>query len=237
MFFEQHNRESATLAFPYYVYKTGNQEGSYYPDAPMQRHATKLHTGPESLIQDSSPAAPSSLLVDQERKKKKKKGRWGSWFIISHTWGAVMVISDSNWLLNNTSEAKNDNFLTPASAARAIKKNKSMILIWWDSVGTELHWKYVPHAYKEKGIWFRFHTVCVWLITMRTQGQIQKWDESFKWALKLSNVTWTRNMHRMWIVLYNTDDQLHNTVCRLLYCAFLLDVYLGNVCWSLYVSQ
>lgn len=33
--FEQQNRESATLAFPGYVYKIGNQEGGYYPDAHM----------------------------------------------------------------------------------------------------------------------------------------------------------------------------------------------------------
>lgn len=48
MFFEQQNRESATLAFPGYVYKIGNQKGSYYPDAQIQGTATKQHTRPQA---------------------------------------------------------------------------------------------------------------------------------------------------------------------------------------------
>lgn len=46
-FFEQRNRESATLAFPGYIYKIGIQEGSYYPDA--SKAATKQHTRTKSL--------------------------------------------------------------------------------------------------------------------------------------------------------------------------------------------
>lgn len=62
-FFERQNRESATLAFPGLVYKRGNQEGGYYPDAHMQRTATKRHTRPESLTQDSSSVAASDPLM------------------------------------------------------------------------------------------------------------------------------------------------------------------------------
>lgn len=48
MFFEQQNRESATLAFPGYVYKIGNQKGGHYPDAQIQGNATQQHTWPQS---------------------------------------------------------------------------------------------------------------------------------------------------------------------------------------------
>lgn len=56
MFFEQQHRESAKLAFPGLVYKMGNQEGGYYPNAHTQSAATthKAHV---------SAAAATSLLT------------------------------------------------------------------------------------------------------------------------------------------------------------------------------
>lgn len=51
------------LAFPGLVYKMGNQEGSYYPDAHTQRTATRRHTGPKCLIHYSSSAVASGLLI------------------------------------------------------------------------------------------------------------------------------------------------------------------------------